>query len=189
MFDEIAEFTDTVAAQLDGEGAMKADKNLAADAVNELPHDSQIHTNRLLKLFNELRSFADQACEAVLREARCADHIEETMEAEIKALQEQIKVKEEFLQARDIALTRFEETANAKFAGLENRIQDQESQLKNREIQLQQLASERDFLANRLRETELAVAQAEDRAHQLERMEAEFTNLRAWAGKARRIAW
>ena len=182
MFDEIVEFPDTVAAKLDGDaqsgGAMGHDKNLAADAAEELPDDSQTHTNRLLKLFSELRSFADQACDAVLREARCADHIEETMEAEIKALQEQIKEKEEFLQARDIALARFEETSNAKFAELESRIQDQESQLKNREIQLQHLASERDFLAGRLRETELSAAQAEARAHQLECMEAEFTDLR-----------
>ena len=181
MFDEIVEFPDAGAPKLDGDGRsgdMGNDKNLTADAVEKLPHDSQTHTNRLLKLFNELRSFADQACDAVLREARCADHIEETMQAEIKALQEQIKAKEEFIQARDIAIARFEETSNARFAGLESRIQDQESQLKNREIQLQQLASERDFLAGRLRETELAAAQAEDRAHQLERMEAEFTNLR-----------
>jgi chromosome segregation ATPase len=181
LFDEIVEFPDAGAAKLDADGQsadMGNAKNLTADAVEELSHDSQTRTNRLLKLFNELRSFADQACDAVLREAQCADRIEETMEAEIKALQEQIKAKEEFLQARDIALARFEETSNAKFAGLESRIQDQESQLKNREIQLQQLASERDFLAGRLRETELAAAQAEDRAHQLERMEAKFTDLR-----------
>jgi chromosome segregation ATPase len=181
LFDEIVEFPDAGAAKLDADGQsgdMGNAKNLTADAVEELSHDSQTRTNRLLKLFNELRSFADQACDAVLREAQCADRIEETMEAEIKALQEQIKAKEEFIQARDIALARFEETSNARFAGLESRIQDQESQLKNREIQLQQLASERDFLAGRLRETELAAAQAEDRAHQLERMEAEFTDLR-----------
>src|SRR5262245_51976341 len=74
------------------------------------------HTNYLLKLFDELRSFADQACDAVIREARCADRIEETMAVEIKALQEQIKEKEEFLQARDLVLARFEETMNAKFS-------------------------------------------------------------------------
>ena len=185
LFDEIVELpeTDGIAAQFDGNGqsgeAMGDDKNLTADAVEKLSPQSNTHANRLLKLFNELRSFADQACDAVIREAQCADHIEETMAAEIKALQDQIKEKEEFLQARDIALAKFEETSNAKLAELTSRIQDQESQLKNREIQLQHLASERDFLVGRVRETELAAEQAEARAHQhIERIEAEFTDLR-----------
>ena len=183
MFDEIVEFPDTVAAKLDGDAqsgaAIGHDQNLAADAVEKLSPQSNTHADRLLKLFNELRAFANHACDAVIREAQCADHIEETMATKINALQDQIKEKEEFLQARDVALEKFEETSNAKFAELESRIQDQESQLKNREIQLQHLASERDFLVGRVRETELAAEQAEARAHQhTERIEAEFTGLR-----------
>ena len=147
MFDEIVKLSDAdgVAAQFDGNGqsgeAIGGDKNLAADTVEELAPQSNTQANHLLQLFNELRSFADQACDAVLREAQCADHIEKTMAAEIKALQDQIKEKEELLKARDTALAKFEETTNAKLAELESRIQDRESQLKNREIQLQHLAS------------------------------------------------
>jgi chromosome segregation ATPase len=155
------------------------DKNLAAKANGELPSENSTHTNRLLQLFNEFRSFADQACDAVLREVQCADRIEESMEAEIKALQEQVREKEESLKARDIALARFAETSSAKLEEFESRIRDQESQLQNGEIQLQQLASERDLIAGRLREIELAATEAEGRAkQQLERMEAEFTVLR-----------
>ena len=175
--------TEGVAYKVDGNGhsgeAIGGDNNLAAGAVEELSPQSNTHANRLLKLFNELRSFADQACEAVVREAQCADHIEETMAADIKSLQDQIKEKEEFLQARDLALAKFEETSNVKWAELASRIQDQESLLKNREIQLQHLASERDFLVGRVREIELAAEQAEARAHRhAERIEAEFTDLR-----------
>jgi chromosome segregation ATPase len=183
LFDEIAELQDTVAAELDGNGqpsgATETDKNLPAETNGRLPPENQTHTNRLLQLFNELRSFADQACDAVLREVQCADRIEESMEAEIKSLQERIREKEECLQARDGVLARFAATANAKFAEFESRIQDQESQLKSRESQLQQLVSERDSIAGHLRETELAATQAEARAkQQLERMETEFTDLR-----------
>jgi chromosome segregation ATPase len=185
LFDESVKLPDTdrVAADSDGNGqsgaAVGGDKNLAADRGEELSSQSDTHTNHLLKLFDELRSFADQACDAVIREARCADHIEETMAAEIKALQEQIKEKEEFLQARDLALAKFEATTNAKSAELESHIQDRERQLKDREIQLQHLASERDFLVGRVREIELAAEQAEARARQhAERIESEFTQLR-----------
>src|SRR5262245_4401187 len=162
LSDEIVKLqeTDGVADKVDGNGhpaeAIGENKNLTADAVEEISSHSNTHTNHLLKLFNELRSFADQACDAVIREARCADSIEETMAVEIKALQEQIQEKEEFLQARDLVLARFEETTNAKLAELGSRIEDQERQLNNREIQLQHLASERDFLIGRVRETELA---------------------------------
>src|SRR5215470_5841882 len=122
LSDEIVKLqeTDGVADKVDGNGqsddAIGENKNLAADAVEEISSHSNTHTNHLLKLFDELRSFADQACDAVIREARCADRIEETMAVEIKALQEQIKEKEEFLQARDLTLARFEETTNAKLA-------------------------------------------------------------------------
>ena len=121
LLDEILKLPDTdgVEAGFDGNGqsgkVIGGDKNLAAGAVEELSPQSNTHANRLLKLFNELRSFADQACEAVIREAQCADHIEETMAADIKSLQDQIKEKEEFLQARDLALAKFEETSNVKW--------------------------------------------------------------------------
>lgn len=183
MTDEIAESPDTVAAELDGHGqptgAAGDDKNLAAETNGGLPSENPTHTNRLLQLFSEFRSFADQACDAVLREVQCADRIEESMEAEIKTLQEQIREKEECLQARDTALARFAETSNTKFVEFESRIRDQESQLKSREIQLQQLASERDFVAGRLREIELAATEAEGHAkQQVEHMAAEFTDLK-----------
>jgi chromosome segregation ATPase len=152
-------------------------------AEGSLP-DIENHANRLLNLLNELRSFADDACDAVLREAECADRVEETMEAEINGLREQIREKEESLQARETALAQFEETAKAKYAELEGRIQDQEVQLNNRDIQSQHLASERDFLVDRLKEAELAAEQAEAREHQFtERLEAEFTDLKLQLAK------
>ena len=185
LSDEIVKLqeTDDVADKAHGNGhsgeSIGENKNLTADTVEEISSDSNTHTNHLLRLFDELRSFADQACDAVIREARCADRIEETMAVEIEALQEQIKEKEELLQARDLVLARFEETTNAKLAELGSRIEDQERQLNNREIQLQHLASERDFLVGRVRETELAAEQAEARARQhTERIEAEFIDLR-----------
>ena len=55
--------------------------------------DIENHANRLLGLLNELRSFADDACDAVLREAECADRMEETMETEINGLRDQIREK------------------------------------------------------------------------------------------------
>ncbi len=190
MFEKIVELPDAggVAAKFDGDGrpheTIQADENVVTDAVHERAPDINTRASRLLSLLNELRSFADQVCDAALREAKSADHIEETLEAEIKALQGQIKEKEDFLQARDIALATLEEASNAKFAEFESRIQDQETQVKNREIQLQHLAAERDFLVGRLKETELAVERAETRTHQqTERIEAEFADLKLELGK------
>jgi chromosome segregation ATPase len=153
--------------------------HLAAEIDERLVSENETHTGRILQLFNDLRSFADQACDAVLREVQCADRIEESMVGEIKALQEQIREKEECLQARDTALTRVTETSNAKLAALESLIQGQESQIESRQIQLQQLEAERDSIEGRLRETTLAATQAEERARQqLAQKEAEFTDLK-----------
>jgi chromosome segregation ATPase len=187
---KIVEFPNTngVAAKLDGNGqsgkAIGDDKNLVADGVEKHPPIIETHANRLLNLLNELRSFADQACDAVLREAACADHIEETMRTDINGLLDQIKEKDESLKAREVVLAQLEETSKAKFAELESRIRDQESQLKNREIQSQHLVSERDLLVSRLKEAELAAEQAEAKAHEFtERMEAELTDLRLQLAK------
>lgn len=174
------------AAQLDGNGESgeTIGNNAKAVGTGECSPDMESHTSRLLSLLNELRSFADQACEAALTEARCADRVEETMEAEIEALQDQVKEKEQSLQARDRDLERLQEASNAKFAELEGRVQDQETQLESREIQLQQLVSERDGLVGRLREAELGAEQAKAWAQQrTEQMEAEFANLRGQLAK------
>jgi chromosome segregation ATPase len=190
LFDEIVELpgTDGIAAKVDGNGqsgeATGDDKNLAADAVEQLSPQTNTHANRLLKLLNELRSFADQACDAGLRETECADHIEEARENEINGLRYQLKEKEEALRTREADLAKLEEMSKEKFAELESRIREQESQLKNREIQSQHLVSERDFLVSRLKEAELAAEQAEAKAHEItERMEAELTDLRLQLGK------
>jgi chaperonin cofactor prefoldin len=187
---KIVEFPNTngVAAKLDGNGqsdkAIGDDKKLVADAVEKHPPDIETHANRLLNLLNELRCFADQACDAVLREPECAAHIEETIRTEINGLLDQIKEKDESLQAREVALAKLEETSKAKFAELESQIRDQESQLENWEIQSQHLVSERDFLVSRLKEAELAAEQAEAKAREFtERMEAELNDLRLQLAK------
>ena len=176
--DEITEPPASVAAEAEG-SPIEDQRDIAPNTNERTASENETHTSRILQLFNELRSFADQACDAVLCEVQCADRIEESMTAEIKALQGQITEKEECLQARDIALTRLTETSNAKLIEFESLIQNQESQIKSREMQLQQLESERDLIAGRLRETEFAATQAEERARQQwEQREAEFTKLK-----------
>jgi chromosome segregation ATPase len=144
----------------------------------------ETHADRLLCLLNEVRSITDRACEAALREAECADRIEESKEQELAGLREELKQKDESLQARELALAQFEETSNARLAELESCIEDKALQLNNREIQWQQLLSERDYLVNRLNEAEDAARQTESQAREFtERIEAELTDLRLQLAK------
>jgi chromosome segregation ATPase len=151
-----------------------------AKATEEHQPEVENHANRLLDLLNELRSLAD----AALREAECADRIEEALETEINGLLERIKEKDESIDAYDQALAKLEETSKAELSELQSRIQEHEIQLSNREIQAQQLVSERDYLINRLKEAEFVAGEAEARVQQhTERMEAEFTELRLQLSK------
>ena len=181
MLDGSFQNDNEVASEFNGNdhsGEATGHEKVVDSGENRLP-DVETHANRLFSLLSELKSFADQACDAVLKEAECADRIEESMETEINRLRDQIKEQQESLQARDLALAKLDEAANTRLAVLESRIQDQETQLKSRSIQLQHLVSERDFLVGRVRETELAAEQAEVRSQQrTERMEAELTDLK-----------
>lgn len=139
------------------------------------------HLNRLLSLWNRLKSITDQASDdnsrslgrsqdfelfalAALKEAECADLIEQSMETDLTSLCEELKQKDEALRARETELVRFEETSKAKLAELENHIQNQNNQLRDWETERQQLTSERDHLMCRLKQAELAGKQSEAEA-------------------------
>src|SRR5215831_2776862 len=141
------------------------------------PPEIDSHLNRLLNLWNRLKSITDRASDvksrslarsqdfellaiAALREAECADLIEQSMETELTTLCGELKQKDEALQALETALVRLKETSKAKLAELENRIQNQANQLRDREMERQQQTSERN-LARRLNETELAAKRPE----------------------------
>ena len=141
------------------------------------PPEIESHLNRLLNLWNRLKSITDRASDvksrslarsqdfellaiAALREAECADLIEQSMETELTTLCGELKQKDEALQALETALVRLKETSKAKLAELVNRIQNQENQLRDREMERQQQTSERN-LARRLNETELAAKRPE----------------------------
>ena len=145
------------------------------------PPETDSHLNRLLNLWNRLKSITDRASDlkcsslarsqdfellaiAALREAEYADLIEQSMETELTTLCGELKQKDEALQARETALVRLEETSKAKLAELEDRIQNQENQLTDREMERQQLRSERDHLACRLNEAELVAKRPEAEA-------------------------
>src|SRR5215831_14742911 len=142
------------------------------------PPEIDSHLNRLLNLWNRLKSITDRASDvksrslarsqdfellaiAALREAEYADLIEQSMETELTTLCGELKQKAEALQARETTLVRLEETSKAKLAELENRIQNQENQLTDRDTERQQLRSERDHLVHRSNETELAAKRPE----------------------------
>jgi len=142
------------------------------------PLEIDSHLNRLLNLWNRLKSITDRASDvksrslarsqdfellaiAALREAECADLIKHSMETELMTLCGELKQKDEALQALETALVRLKETSKAKLAELENRIQNQANQLRDREMERQQQTSERDHLARRLNETELAAKRPE----------------------------
>jgi chromosome segregation ATPase len=145
------------------------------------PPEIESHLNRLLNLWKKLESITDQASDvksrslgrsqdfellaiAALREAECADLIEQSMETELTSLCSELKQKDEALQARETALVRLEERSKAKLAELENHIQNQANQFRDREMELQQLTSERDRLVGRLNEAELAAKRPEAEA-------------------------
>src|SRR5262249_48851731 len=150
--------------------AAKSDLSCAGDC---RPQEIESHLNRLLNLWNRLKSITDRASDvksrslarsqdfellaiAALREAEYADLIEQSMETELTTLCGELKQKDEALQARETALVRLEETSKAKLAELEDRIQNQENQLTDREMERQQLTSERDHFVHCLDEAELA---------------------------------
>ena len=139
------------------------------------------HLNRLLSLWKRLESITDRASDvksrslgrsqdfellaiAALREAECADLIEQSMETELTSLCSELKQKDETLQARETALVRLEETSKAKLAELENHIQNQENQFREWEMERQQLTSERDRIVLRLNDAELAAKRPEAEA-------------------------
>jgi chromosome segregation ATPase len=160
------------------------------------PPDIESHFNRLLTLLNKLRSITDRACDinsrdsgrshdfellaiAALKEAECADLIEESMETELTSLWGELKQKNDALQAREMAFARLEETSKAKLAELESRIRNHDNEATHQETERQQLTTERDRLLNRLNEAELAAKHAEAKARQFkERLEAEFSAFR-----------
>jgi chromosome segregation ATPase len=136
------------------------------------------HLNRLLSLWKRLESITDRASDvksrslgrsqdfellaiAALREAECADLIEQSMETELTSLCSELKQKDEILQAQEIALVKLEETSKAKLAELENHIQNQENQFREWEMERQQLTSERDRIVLRLNDAELAAKRPE----------------------------
>src|SRR5262249_24294730 len=145
------------------------------------PREIDSHLNRLLNLWNRLKSITDRASDvksrslarsqdfellaiAALREAEYADLIEQSMETELTTLCGELKQKAEALQARETTLVRLEETSKAKLAELEDRIQNQDNELTDREIERQQQRSERDHLVHRLNEAELAAKRPEAEA-------------------------
>ena len=150
-------------------------------AGDDRPPEVESHSNRLLSLWQRLKSITDRASDvnsrslgraqdfellaiAALKEAEGADLIEQSMESELTSLWRELKQKDEALQARETALVRLEETSKAKLAELESRIQNQENQLRDREMEQQQLTSERDRLVHRLNEAELAARRPEAEA-------------------------
>src|SRR5215471_15802847 len=156
-------------------------KSELGSASDDHPPEIDSHLNRLLNLWNRLKSITDRASDvksrslarsqdfellaiAALREAEYADLIEQSMETELTTLCGELKQKDEALQARETALVRLEETSKAKLAELEDRIQNQDNELTDREIERQQLRSERDHLVHRLNETELAAKRPEAEA-------------------------
>src|SRR5262245_11767724 len=156
-------------------------KSQLGSADDGQPPEIDSHLNRLLNLWNRLKSITDRASDvksrslarsqdfellaiAALREAEYADLIEQSMETELTTLCGELKQKGEALQARETAVVRLEEKSKAKLAELEDRIQNQENQLRDREMERQQLRSERDHLARCLNEAELAAKRPEAEA-------------------------
>jgi DNA repair exonuclease SbcCD ATPase subunit len=179
-------------ARLENSGAKSAPGNSGEDRTPEV----ESHVNRLLKLLKKLESINDRAdgknshasgssqdfdllVIAALREAECADLIEKSMEADLTGLCDEIKRKNDGLQAGEIALAKLKESSNAQLAELENRIQNQESQLRNLETEQRRLTDERDHLVNSLSAAKSAAEQAEANARQFkQRMQEEVSALR-----------
>jgi chromosome segregation ATPase len=178
-----------------------AAKSELGGATDDRPPEVESHVNRLLHLLKKLKSINERSegtnshegasardfdllVIAALREAECADLIEKTMDADLTGLCNELKRKEETLQAREKALARLEETSNAQLAELESRIENQEHQLRNLKTEQQKLSAERDRLAHSLSEAELAAKQAEGEARQLkERMKEEVSPLKLQTAK------
>ncbi|HET8562453.1 MAG TPA: hypothetical protein VFM35_01145 [Candidatus Binatia bacterium] len=149
------------------------DASRTAEVAGERLGDIGTQTNLLLNLIDELRSITDRACHAAVREAECADRIEESKETELASLQIQLKEREESLQARDTALTELERISKARIEELENRLRDNEAQLASRDSELDRLQAEFDCLMDRLNQAELARSNGSAK-----HLEAELANVR-----------
>src|SRR5215813_9135395 len=76
-------------------------------------------------------------------------------------LQEEVRRKEEVLQAKDVAIKELEEGLNAKVHAVESHLSEKEELLKSRDGQLQALRSEVTALTERMAEIESVNKQAE----------------------------
>src|SRR5215831_16601995 len=76
-------------------------------------------------------------------------------------LQEQVRRKEEGLQAKDVAIKELEEGLNAKVHAVESHLRQKEELLKSRDAQLEALRSEVTVLTERMAEIESVNKQAE----------------------------
>src|SRR5499433_2996311 len=76
-------------------------------------------------------------------------------------LQEQVRRKEEVLQAKDVAIRELEEGLNAKVHAVESHLREKEELLKSRDGQLEALRSEVTVLTERMAEIESVNKQAE----------------------------
>src|SRR5499425_2956111 len=76
-------------------------------------------------------------------------------------LQEEVRRKEEVLQAKDVAIKELEEGLNAKVRAVESHLREKEELLKSRDGQLEALRSEVTVLTERMAEIESVNKQAE----------------------------
>src|SRR5215470_10878739 len=76
-------------------------------------------------------------------------------------LQEEVRRKEEVLQAKDVAIKELEEGLNAKVHAVESHLREKEELLKSRDSQIQALRSEVTVLTERIAEIESVNRQAE----------------------------
>jgi len=181
MFDEtvgskIFSFDDTTSnkAESGGHKAFANGANHASATANKGgPNDPDIasQADQLLELIDELKSITDRACNAAVREAECAEQIEESKGTEVANLQVRLKEKEEALAARDAALRGRDEISKAKIQDLEIQLREKKSQLEVREIEVGDLKANLQYMTTRLHDAD---SQAQEANGQ---MKAEMTEL------------
>jgi hypothetical protein len=123
--------------------------------------DSKI--NLLFKLIRDLKSLANRACEAAVREAARATKIEETAGAELTALRLQLKEKTEALEACDRIRQERDAIAQEKIDRLEAALRDKEDEIEGCHSRARTLFAEIDGLQRRLNEVAGGMRQAEAR--------------------------
>jgi len=150
----------------------KSDKEHSADLVAQRLSNMGRQADLLQSLIHELKSMSDLTPDATLRDTGTVRGTEAIKEAELAETSARLRVKEETIEARELALKELEAASKARIEEVEKLLEERKAGLDRRESELGRLAARVRGVVNRLNQAD---SESQNTA---ERLEGELTELR-----------